>query len=312
MELSEFTCPKCREVFHAPSTLAGESATCPRCLAEVECWPDPTNQVSRPRSPTKPASNAPRPEKPAPLPARPKPLSPMPTPLTHPPSPMAASHNSPRVRWGIAIGLILVVVIPFIIGRYIAARLGEQTEEKSPVSKDDSSGTHASDRAMVEHLIITAFPAPRGIDGSYWFTFWVSTTDPTRNANFVAWSGNVKDLPPMTDDLGNRYKAFLPLADPNDPSTQLLATDQIERVRKIHSLELHLSNFLKTLPASLSNGSGSITSQAARGDLIGYPPIVPAAKKLYLSLPAKNVGDPGEIHFEFHVEKLEKLFAQKP
>jgi hypothetical protein len=138
----------------------------------------------------------------------------------------------------------------------------------------------------------------------------VSTTDPTKNAQFVAWSRNASQLPPMTDDLGNRYNAFLPLANPNDGSTQLFATDQIERVRKIHSLELPLRKLLETLPSSLSNGSGSITSQAARGDFIGYQPIVPAAKKLYVTLPAENVGGTGMIRFEFHVQRLEELFGR--
>jgi hypothetical protein len=164
---------------------------------------------------------------------------------------------------------------------------------------------------MVDRIIITAFPVPSGVNGGYWFTFWVSTTDPTKNTQFVAWSSNVTQLPPMTDDLGNQYKAFVPLADPNDSSTQLFATDQLERVRKIHSLEAHLHKLQETLPSSLNNGSGSITSQAARGDLIGYQPIVPAAMKLYLTLPAESVGGSGMIHFEFHVERLEELFGQK-
>jgi hypothetical protein len=72
-----------------------------------------------------------------------------------------------------------------------------------------------------------------------------------------------------------------------------------------------LRRFEETLPASRGNGSGSITSQAARGDLIGYDPIVPAAKILYLTLPAENVGGSGMLHFEFHVERLEKLYERK-
>src|SRR6202044_3085824 len=104
---------------------------------------------------------------------------------------------------------------------------------------------------------------------------------------------------------------FVPLANPNDTSTQLFATDQLGRLRKIHSLEPHIHKLQETLPASLNNGSGSITSQAARGDLIGYQPIVPAANKLYLPLPAENVGGSGVIHFEFHVERLEKMLGQK-
>jgi hypothetical protein len=113
----------------------------------------------------------------------------------------------------------------------------------------------------------------------------------------------------MTDDLNNQYKAFVPLGDPNDPTTQLLATAQIERVRKIPSLSLHLQRFRETLPSSLSDGSGSVTSQAARGDLIGYQPVVPAAKTLFLTLPAENVGGSGMLNFQFQVERLEKLYS---
>jgi hypothetical protein len=211
---------------------------------------------------------------------------------------------------GIALGLIVIVAASFLVARNIAAKWGVETDAPSPVTPDDSSGSHPSDRVILDRLIITAFPIRSDVDGSYWFTFWISTTDPTRNANFVAWSKNADHLPPMTDDLTNKYKAFIPLADPNDPTTQLLATDQIERVRKIPSLDLHLRRFVETLPASLSNGSGSITSQAARGDLIGYQPIVPAATKLYLTLPAENVGGTGMLQFEFHVERLEKLYGQ--
>jgi hypothetical protein len=212
---------------------------------------------------------------------------------------------------GIGLGLIVLAVASFVAGRNIAAKWGGQTDDGQPTnSQAGSNGSQPSDRAIVDRLIITAFPIQNDVNGSYWFTFWISTTDPTRNANFVAWSGNVKHLPPMTDDLNNQYKAFLPLGDPNDPATLLLATDQIERVRKVPSLDLHLRRFLETLPSSRNNGTGSVTSQAARGDLIGYQPIVPAAKKLYLTLPAENVGGTGTLRFEFNVERLEKLYGQ--
>jgi hypothetical protein len=225
--------------------------------------------------------------------------------------PVDSTRKSPGVWWGIAIslGLILVVAASFVVGRNIAASLGRQSVEQSDAVPDGSSASAASDRATLNHLIITAFPIQNDINGSYWFTFWVSTTDPTRNAHFEAWSSNVKHVPPMTDDLNNQYKAFVPLGDPNNPFTQLFATDQIERVRKISSLDLHLRRFQETLPSSLGNGTGSITSQAARGDLIGYQPIVPAAKTLNLTLPAENLGGQGMLHFEFHVERLEKLYG---
>jgi hypothetical protein len=203
------------------------------------------------------------------------------------------------------------VVTSFVIGRNLAARWGGQNDDTPAAAPVDSSGSQASDRAMVDRIIVTAFPVPSEVQGGYWFTFWVSTTDPTKNAQFVAWTDNAGKIPAMTDDIGNQYNAFVPLANPNDTSTQLFATDQLERLRKIHSLEPHLHKLQETLPASLNNSSGSITSQAARGDLIGYQPIVPAANKLYLTLPADNVGGSGLIHFEFHVERLEKMFGQK-
>jgi hypothetical protein len=313
VELLEFTCPVCHEAFHAPLSLAGESAACPRCSENIDCWPHPIKRGSRPASPSKPATSSPNPAKSSPLPSPPDPLPSPPASLPIPAAPTVSEHGSPRVWWGIGIGLglILVVVASFVIGRNLAARLGGQNDDTSPVAPGDSGGSQASDRAMADRIIITAFPVSSGVPGGYWFTFWVSTTDPTKNAQFVAWSDNAGQIPAMTDDIGNQYKAFVPLANPNDASTQLLATDQLQRLRKLHSLEPQLHKLQETLPASLNNGSGSITSQAARGDLIGYQPIVPAANKLYLTLPAENVGGSGVIHFEFHVERLEKMFAQK-
>jgi hypothetical protein len=312
VELAEFTCPLCRKAFHAPTTLVGESAACPRCGANVDCWPPPTNKVSKPAAPAKPATSLPRPPQPSPLPPQPSPLPPQPSPLPIPPERVGSSHDSLRVWYGIGIGLGLIAIVAasFAVGRNIAANWGGQTDDQTAVTPDDSSGSHPSDRVTLDRLIVTAFPIQNDVNGSYWFTFWVSTTDPTRNANFTAWSRNAKNLPPMTDDLNNQYKAFVPLRDPNDPTTQLLATDQIERVRKIPALDLHLRRFLETLPNSHSDGTGSVTSQAARGDLIGYQPIVPAAKKLFLSLPAENVGGAGKLQFEFHVERLEKLYGR--
>jgi hypothetical protein len=315
VELSEFTCPVCRKAFHAPTTLIGESAACPRCGANVDSWPPPTSRVPLPASPLKPATSSPRPAKPDPLPSSPIPLPPTPVPLT------PASMDSSRATFhivlgiGIALGLIVLMVASFMVARTITAKWGVETDVSSPVTTDDDSGSHLSDRHLsdrvrLDRLIISAFPIRSDVDGGYWFTYWISTTDPTRNANFVAWSKNASRLPPMTDDLNNQYKAFIPLADPNDPATQLLATDQIERVRKIPSLDLHLRRFMETLPSSLSNGSGSVTSLSARGDLIGYQPIVPAATKLYLTLPAENAGGSGVLQFEFNVERLEKLYAR--
>jgi hypothetical protein len=210
-------------------------------------------------------------------------------------------------------GLVVIVVMAtsFVIGRNLAARWGGQNDDASPPAPGDTGGSQVSDRAMVDRIIVTAFPVSSGVPGGYWFTFWVSTTDPTKNAQFVAWTDNEGKIPAMTDDIGNQYKAFVPLGNPNDTSTQLFATDQLQRLRKLHSLEPYIHKLQESLPASLNNGSGSITSQAARGDLIGYQPIVPAANKLYLTLPAENVGGSGVIHFEFDVVGLEKMFGKK-
>jgi len=40
----EFTCPACRGVVLAPPSLAGESATCPKCGADVDYWRAPESK----------------------------------------------------------------------------------------------------------------------------------------------------------------------------------------------------------------------------------------------------------------------------
>ncbi|MDY3552389.1 DUF4339 domain-containing protein [Gemmata sp. JC717] len=38
-----FTCPSCRATVNAPASLAGESAPCPKCDADIDRWPAPTS-----------------------------------------------------------------------------------------------------------------------------------------------------------------------------------------------------------------------------------------------------------------------------
>jgi Zn finger protein HypA/HybF involved in hydrogenase expression len=41
----DFRCPLCREVITAPESLAGQSAECPECHEDVDCWPAPIQEV---------------------------------------------------------------------------------------------------------------------------------------------------------------------------------------------------------------------------------------------------------------------------
>lgn len=240
-----------------------------------------------------------------------------------PPEPEPAASLGPEPstggmqRWGLGIGvglgLIVMMVTAFVVGRNIAAKWGGDALPDSTGNNPNGSGqVHATDRATIDHVIVTAFPEPGLPGGSYWFTFWVSTVDPTRNIQFTAWTADVSKIPPMTDDLGNRYNAFLPLANPNDPATQLFATDLPLRIRANRRLEAESRSLFSSLPAGLASGSGSVTSQSARGDLIAYQPVVPAAKKLYIALPAANVGSAGNLNFEFHIDKLNRMFGITP
>lgn len=78
-------------------------------------------------------------------------------------------------------------------------------------------------------------------------------------------------LPPARDDLGNSYPAV-----PGD------------RAKNIDGM---------VAASGAKFGSGGVTSDTIRYDVLYYHIPAPSAKKIFIELPARNVGGKGQLQF---------------
>lgn len=110
----------------------------------------------------------------------------------------------------------------------------------------------------------------------------IYTTRPDKNFQFAAWSGS-PDLPPVTDDLGNRYPAERGDVAMNvDSRTGSFAPGWLAA----HGLKEDCQSQWR---------SGGVNAQVVRRDVIYYQLPVPQAKRLVIELPAKNIGGVGSL-----------------
>ncbi len=167
----------------------------------------------------------------------------------------------------------------------------------SPLTSDP----RATDRATVGHVTVVAVPIAESN-----IAFLVTITDPTKNLQFSAWTDRIATVPPMTDEFGNTYKAEkIDTRHPIFMSVRYTALNFInERATKPH-----LITAFNSMPKQWGDGSGQVTSEYGLSDLITYDPLVPKAKKMLITLPAKNVGGVGTLRFEFNVDKVREMTA---
>lgn len=154
--------------------------------------------------------------------------------------------------------------------------------------------------ARVSHLDVVVVPLREN-----WFAVWVTTKNQAKNAQFKAWTDTLSTIPPLRDDLGNTYPAVRLERFPGDdvtshhPEVYFSEDSDVRRHREVRAM----------LPEQRGVGSGQVSVNIARCDMIAFQPLVPKARKVFLTLPAENVGGSGNLTFEFDLARVREVLT---